>query len=63
VDANGAIGGHPVKVIVEDSKNDPGTAQSVIQDLFQNQHVVATDRRLHGGCVAQRPTSLLTTFP
>lgn len=41
VNANGGIGGHPVTVIVEDSKNDPGTAQSVVQDLVQNQHVVA----------------------
>jgi branched-chain amino acid transport system substrate-binding protein len=41
VNANGGIGGHPVQVIVEDSKNDPGTAQSVVQDLVQNKHVVA----------------------
>jgi branched-chain amino acid transport system substrate-binding protein len=41
VNANGGIGGHPVQVIVEDSKNDPGTAQTVVQDLVQNQHVVA----------------------
>jgi branched-chain amino acid transport system substrate-binding protein len=41
VNANGGIGGHPVNVVVEDSKNDPGTAQSVVQDLVENQHVVA----------------------
>jgi branched-chain amino acid transport system substrate-binding protein len=41
VNASGGIGGHPVQVIVEDSKNDPGTAQTVVQDLVQNQHVVA----------------------
>jgi branched-chain amino acid transport system substrate-binding protein len=41
VNANGGIGRHPVKVIIGDSKNDPGTAQSVVQDLVENQHVVA----------------------
>jgi branched-chain amino acid transport system substrate-binding protein len=41
VNANGGIGGHPVQVVVEDSKNDPGTAQSVVKDLVENQHVVA----------------------
>ena len=41
VNANGGIGGHQVEVVIRDSKTDPGTAQSVVKDLVENQKVVA----------------------
>jgi branched-chain amino acid transport system substrate-binding protein len=46
INANGGISGHPVKVYVEDDKNDPATAQADGQDLLSKgvvAIVVATD--------------------
>lgn len=39
--AKGGIAGHPVKVIVEDDQADPARYRQIIQDMVENQHVVA----------------------
>lgn len=41
VNAQGGINGHPVKVYVGNSNNDPATAIAAVQNLVQNDHVVA----------------------
>jgi len=39
--ANGGINGHPVKVIIENDANDPATALSDVQQLVEQDHVLA----------------------
>lgn len=41
VNANGGINGHQVRVITEDDQGSPATAQSQVQSLINNDHVVA----------------------
>lgn len=41
VNANGGVGGHPIKLIIEDDRADATRARTLIQDLVENQHVVA----------------------
>ena len=41
VNANGGIGGHPVKVYVEDDAGDPAKAQAAEQDLVGSKNVIA----------------------
>lgn len=41
VNANGGINGNQVKVITEDDQGSPATAQSQVQSLINNDHVVA----------------------
>ena len=41
VNDNGGINGHPVRVIAEDTKNDPATAEAAVQDLIK-QGIIAS---------------------
>jgi branched-chain amino acid transport system substrate-binding protein len=41
VNANGGIGGHPVKVIIEDDQGTPANALSQVETLINSDHVVA----------------------
>ena len=41
VNAHGGINGHPVKLIVEDNKNDQAQAVSLVKQLVEQDHVIA----------------------